>query len=158
MIRTLRVADRAPVAALLGAAFAGTEEAGIVAALRLAGDMVLELVAAPEEAPLGYIAFSRMAAPAGTLGLAPLAVHPACQRQGIGAALVREGLDRASARGWNGVFVLGEPAYYARFGFSLAAAAPFGSRWPASHLMALDLGGLEGKGGPLRYAPALEGG
>ena len=50
-------------------------------------------------------------------GLAPLAVAPACQKQGIGAALVRQGFTELQALGARGCVVLGDPAYYGRFGF-----------------------------------------
>lgn len=49
--------------------------------------------------------------------LGPLAVAPAHQKSGHGGALIREGKARLAARGVNTVFVLGDPAYYGRFGF-----------------------------------------
>jgi predicted N-acetyltransferase YhbS len=54
------------------------------------------------------------------LGLAPLAVAPHRQRQGIGSALVVELLRRAEAAAWPMVFVLGDPKFYGRFGFEPA--------------------------------------
>jgi putative acetyltransferase len=51
------------------------------------------------------------------LGLAPVAVHPKWQRRGIGSALIQRGLEECRKRGVGAVFVLGEPALYARFGF-----------------------------------------
>lgn len=50
--------------------------------------------------------------------LAPLAVAPALQRQGVGSALVRAGIERQRASGVTRVLVLGDPAYYGRFGFT----------------------------------------
>jgi putative acetyltransferase len=91
------------------------------------------------------------------LGLAPVAVGEAWRRRGIAAALIGAGLDRARAEGWRGVVVLGDPAYYRRFGFDPALAAGFVSPYAGPHLMALALGpgGLP-SGGPLDYARAFD--
>jgi putative acetyltransferase len=51
------------------------------------------------------------------MGLAPMAVLPAYQRQGIGSVLVRSGLAVCQALGYGAVVVLGHPSYYPRFGF-----------------------------------------
>lgn len=88
--------------------------------------------------------------------LAPLAVAPERQRQGIGAALVAAALAAAAGGGWRAVFVLGDPAYYRRFGFDAALAAGFDSPYAGPHLMARPLGGpLPARGGPIRHAPAF---
>jgi putative acetyltransferase len=55
--------------------------------------------------------------------LAPLAVRPGLQRAGVGSALVRTGLQSIPEFGAHGVLVLGDPAYYGRFGFSAETAA-----------------------------------
>jgi putative acetyltransferase len=57
--------------------------------------------------------------------LSPLGVAPARQRQGIGAALVRRGLETVAARGVPLVFLEGDPAYYSRLGFGAAKALGF---------------------------------
>jgi putative acetyltransferase len=54
-------------------------------------------------------------------GLAPLAVMPEMQSKGVGSALVRAGLRECATIGWQAIFLLGNPVYYSRFGFSLAA-------------------------------------
>ena len=81
---------------------------------------VLSLVAARDGKPVGHIVFTIC----GVAGrdekvalLGPLAVAPPVQRQGIGGALVRDGLDRMKADEVTQVLVLGDPAYYGRFGF-----------------------------------------
>jgi putative acetyltransferase len=51
------------------------------------------------------------------LGLAPVAVHPQWQRQGVGSSLVQRGLDECRRRAMAAVFVLGAPTFYTRFGF-----------------------------------------
>ena len=59
--------------------------------------------------------------------MAPLAVEPSFHGTGIGGALVREGHLRLKEAGEKLAVVLGDPAYYGRFGYSHARAAGFGS-------------------------------
>jgi putative acetyltransferase len=97
-----------------------------------------------------------MEAPLRALGLAPVSVAPERQRRGIGDALVREAIDVARSEGWEAVFVLGEPAYYRRFGFRAELAAGFGSPYAGHFLMALALRGpLPTTEGRIDYAPAF---
>ncbi|MBV8055585.1 MAG: N-acetyltransferase, partial [Deltaproteobacteria bacterium] len=72
--------------------------------------------------------------------LAPIAVHPGFQRQGIGSALIRNGLELARRGGWEAVFVLGDVGYYGRFGFSVEAAKGYISPYSGEHFMMLPLG------------------
>ncbi len=125
LVREERAGEAEAIGALITAAFlghphsAGTE-AAIVRALRAAGALALSLVAACEERLIGHIAFSPITVDgcAGAwFGLGPLAVAPPYQRQGVGAALVRQGLQQLRQRGAAGCVVLGDPAYYGRFGF-----------------------------------------
>jgi predicted N-acetyltransferase YhbS len=88
---------------------------------------------------------------AAALGLGPVAVLPDCRRRGIAAALVREGLKRATYDGWAGVFVLGDPNYYRRFGFESKHADGFESAYAGPHFMALPLTSDEL---PLRSGPS----
>ena len=129
-IRPERPADAPAIAALLAQAFGGADEAGLVTALRHDGDLALSLVAEAGGAALGHVALSPLTAPAPAFALAPLAVHPALQGRGLGAALVRAAL---TAAGDHAVVVLGDPAYYARFGF---APADLDSPYAGPHLMA----------------------
>ena len=121
-IRDEQGADAAAVRALHCAAFAGSAEADLGAALTASRFNEISLVAIEEGAVVGHILFSRLEAPMPALALAPLAVDRELRRRGIGTVLVREGLARATEEGWGAVFVLGDPAYYARFGFNLADA------------------------------------
>lgn len=105
------------IAALNRMAFGGTDEADLVARLRADGDLPLSLVAEAGGVILGHVALSPLRAAGPALALAPLAVHPAVQGRGIGTALVRAALD---AFGDHSVVVLGDPAYYRRFGFAPA--------------------------------------
>src|SRR4051812_29617312 len=57
------------------------------------------------------------------LVLGPLAVDVSCRAFGIGAALIRHALAAATARGHGAVILLGDAAYYGRFGFSASKAA-----------------------------------
>ncbi len=124
-IRDERGTDADAIRAMIAAAFAampfshGTE-AAIIAALRAAGGLSVSLVAAEGNAVFGHVAFSPVAidGASGWYGLGPLAVRPDRQRRGIGSALVRTGLDRLARAGAKGCVVLGDPGYYARFGFA----------------------------------------
>jgi predicted N-acetyltransferase YhbS len=95
-------------------------EVAIVDALRAAGALSLSLVAAQGDDVVGHVAFSPVTIDGrdrGWWGLGPVAVRPDRQGLGIGQALIREGLRQLQARGVAGCVVLGEPAYYGRFGF-----------------------------------------
>lgn len=74
-------------------------------------------------------------------GLGPVSVMPAHQRMGIGSALVRSGLRRLRERGAAGCVVLGDPAYYGRFGFAPAPGLIYPGP-PPDRFMALALQGV----------------
>ncbi|MGZ8347915.1 MAG: GNAT family N-acetyltransferase, partial [Allosphingosinicella sp.] len=95
ILRPEQPADRAAIAALVEHAFGQPDEARLITRLRADGDLILSLVADDEGTILGHVALSLMTAPFRALGLAPVAVAPGHQRQGIAAALIREALDRA---------------------------------------------------------------
>jgi len=100
--------------------------------------------------------FSPMQAPVRALALAPLAVARDRHSQGIGSALIEAGHEIAREEGWDAIFVLGDPAYYGRFGYDLALAAGFESSYAGPHFMALSLAGaLPTRQGSLAYAPAF---
>lgn len=121
-------------------AFAGEEEARLVDALRHAGDVAISLVADHGENLVGHVLLSRLEAPMHALALAPVGVRPDHQGRGIGSALIRRGLDRARRGGWAAVFVLGEPAYYGRFGFDVEAARGYACAYAGPHFMIKALG------------------
>lgn len=92
----------------------------IVDQLRLAGALSLGLVALDEGEVAGYIAFSEAKIDGRSCDwylLGPVAVRPSLQKQGIGQALIREGLSRIRQRGAQGCFLVGDPGYYTRLGF-----------------------------------------
>jgi len=120
-------------------AFPTALEADLVDRLRADGDIALALAALSGGVAVGHIVFSNMVAPGRTLGLGPVAVAPKSQGQGIGSRLIREGIESARTQGWEGVFVLGEPSFYGRFGFTREAAAGFASPYAGPYFMALSL-------------------
>ncbi|WP_420862366.1 GNAT family N-acetyltransferase [Algirhabdus cladophorae] len=100
-------------------AFSDGTEAALPAALNADGDMVLSLVAVDTEI-VGHVAFSTVTFDGrdmGWIGLGPVAVHPDRQLQGIGSALITQGLDQIKALGAKGCVLVGDPKYYHRFGF-----------------------------------------
>lgn len=162
-IRPERATDTPAVRAVNEAAFDQPDEADLVDRLRPT-DGYIGRVATLNEAVVGHIAFSQMTlSPARPdlkiLGLAPMAVLPDHQREGIGSALVREGLDACRRAGVDAVFVLGHPDYYPRFGFSPAADLGLSSEYevPREAFMVLELraGALEGVTGAACYHPAF---
>ena len=148
MIRYARAADRPAIAELLTEAFGQADEAELVARLRADGDVLFELVSDAGGVVEGHILFSRLWADRYDMyaALAPLAVRPQAQRAGVGSALVRAGLESAREFGAHGVLVVGDPAYYPRFGFSAEAArqvaAPYAGR-PAFMAIALEAGAFD---------------
>jgi putative acetyltransferase len=90
------------------------------------------------------------------LALAPLAVSPDFQRRGIGTALARAGLDACRKQGVPFVFVLGNPAYYSRFGFRPANASGIRNEYTDTDaFMIIELvdGSLPHNGAVASYAP-----
>jgi putative acetyltransferase len=97
------------------------------------------------------------ASPVRALALAPMSVQLGHQRRGIGSALVRAGLERAGASGWQAVIVLGHRDYYPRFGFSAELARPLKAPFSGASFMALELtsGALRDGEGRVVYPPAF---
>lgn len=111
------------VAAFKTLAVSRQTEQFIVAALRVAKALTVSLVAELDGRVVGHIAFSPVAISDGTpdwYGLGPVSVLPELQKQGIGSALIRQGLARLKARGARGCCLVGHPEYYRKFGFANA--------------------------------------
>jgi putative acetyltransferase len=143
-MRRAEPGDAASIRVVQTSAFPAAGEADLVEALEREGDAVISLVAERDGDVIGHILLSRMAVSGDgrtyrALGLGPMAVLPGAQRQGIGSALVGTALKQALATGEELVFVLGDPAYYGRFGFTPKCAASFASPYAGPHLMALRL-------------------
>ena len=161
-IRSEQPGDEAAIAALTFEAFDSPEHSGMaeremVERLRTDGDLALSLVALAENgAVFGHLAFSPVTIDGGAtqwFGLGPVSVAPAHQRQGIGTALIRDGLARLGRRGGAGCVVLGSPAYYGRFGFSNDPALTYPGP-PAQYFQRLLLRG-EAPRGRVRYSPVF---
>ena len=109
-------------AAFRNAPHSDGSEAAIVERLRADGDLALSLVMTDTGGTIaGHIAFSPVRISDGSrgwYGLGPVSVLPARQGEGIGSALIEAGFARLKAMGAQGCVVLGDPAYYARFGFA----------------------------------------
>jgi putative acetyltransferase len=163
-IRPETAEDYAAVHEVNALAFVREVEARLVEALRRMPDFIpeLSLVAVEGGRVVGHILFSPLvietkdgAFPA--LALAVLAVRPEFQRQGIGSALVRDGLERCRSLGHRIVVVIGHPEYYPRFGFSPARARGLEVPFPVPDeaFLALELvpGALDGVAGMVKYPP-----
>lgn len=148
--------DIAAIEGVVAHAFDRADEARLVTRLRENGDAVVSLVAVAGDAVVGHVLLSPMSAPFRALGLAPLSVVPEHQKQGVGAALMNAALAQARQGGWCAVFVLGDPAYYGRFGFRADRAAGFSSPYAGPYFLVLPLGGeLPATRGRVDYAPAF---
>ena len=162
-IRPARPRDARPIRQVLRAAFGQNEEADLVERLRADGDAFLELVAEQEGYVVGHIVFSLLGLSPAHMGapilaaLAPVAVWPEAQRQGVGRELIQEGLLQLRQRGVEAVIVLGHYDYYPRFGFSAQAAEVLDAPFSGESFMALELtpGALARARGRLVYAKAF---
>jgi len=153
-IREERNEDADAIRRITAAAFAqaphssGTESR-IIDALRDAGALTVSLVATGDDGSfVGHVAFSpvRIDGEAGRwYGLGPVSVVPEMQRQGIGSALIREGLARLAALDAEGCVALGDPAYYSRFSFVSDPALTYGGK-PSLYSQRLVLKGTAPRG------------
>ena len=151
-LRARRDGDDERIAFIVRRAFGGQGEVDLVAALRSEGAMACEFVAERDgHGLIGHIAFSRLDMRSTdrqleAVALAPLAVLPTHQRQGAGSALVEFGLAHLRARSVDIAVVLGEPAYYSRFGFSALLARLLHAPYSGEAFQALELApGVLGK-------------
>ncbi|MBB6470448.1 GNAT family N-acetyltransferase [Aminobacter carboxidus] len=132
-IRPEQPADIDTIRALTRAAFANAPyssqtEAAIVDALRDAGALTLSLVAEDNGEVVGHVAFSpvTVGGDAGWYGLGPVSVWPESQSRGIGQSLIRHGLETLRQIGAKGCVLIGDPAYYSRFGFVADPTVSYG--------------------------------
>ncbi|MCG8440463.1 MAG: N-acetyltransferase [Caulobacterales bacterium] len=128
--------DLAAIERLYPDAFPGEDLLPLVRGLLADPSRPLSLVAKSDGELIGHGAFTTCrvdSAPQKVALLGPLAVAADAQGRGVGAALVRAGLERLKSAGFARVFVLGDPAYYERFGFkaetSVAPPYPLPSEW-----------------------------
>lgn len=149
--------DVAGVRDVLRAAFQGEAEAKLVDELRAGDDIALSLVAVDaKDKVVGYVAFPRLLVDEiPCIGLAPLAVALGYQRGGVGEALITRGMLALKQRGEKLAFVLGDPAYYRRFGFDPQTAAAFLSVYAGPYFMAYRLTADAPTSGTVHYPPAF---
>ncbi|WP_430387582.1 GNAT family N-acetyltransferase [Dyella sp. 20L07] len=146
------------------AAFGRAGEAELVQHLRQAGDSAFELLAEADGVIVGHVAYSPCRVEHGddgrVLGLAPIGVLPAWQAHGVGSALIRQSLDMLREAGKvRVVVVLGDPAYYVRFGFEPASRSDLHDTYgggDAFMALALRPDGFHGYRGRVDYAPAFD--
>jgi putative acetyltransferase len=161
LIRPETTADHDAIRHVNRLAFGQDDEARLVDALREGGHVRASLVAVKEEQVVGHILFSDLpivtgAGTVSSVALAPVAILPECQNQGIGSALVRRGLEVCKEQGHQLVIVVGHPHFYQRFGFSPELAAPLESPFSEREsFMAVELipGALGGVTGRVVYPP-----
>ncbi|QMS87976.1 N-acetyltransferase [Nostoc edaphicum CCNP1411] len=135
-IRCETLTDYPAIAEVNTLAFGQENEAKLVEKIRRSHRYIpeLSLVAEIENVVVGHILFSYIdlvdEQTLQVLGLAPLAIHPQFQRQGIGSALIKAGLEIAEANKEAVVIVLGHPQFYTRFGFKTSVVYGIESPFP----------------------------
>ena len=162
-IRGESEADWGAVHSLLAAAFEHHGEADLVDTLRQRAAPMVSLVADDAGQVVGHILFTPVTLPSHAdlklMGLAPMAVVPGRQNQGIGGALVHAGLDHCRALGVGAVVVLGHAEYYPRFGFVPAVRFGLGCEFevPEEVFMVQELvpGYLKDASGDIHYHAAF---
>lgn len=166
-IRHERPQDIEIIHAVEAAAFGRDVEADLVNRLRENEGITLSLVAEQDDQIVGHILFSPMTIDGvqdTVLALGPVGVLPDYQKQGIGAALIREGLRQAAEMGYTLVFLVGHPTYYPRLGFRQAVPLGFDSVYTPDktqheHFMVYELveGALHNRSGFVRFRPEFDG-
>lgn len=162
LIRDEQPGDIETISHITQAAFAAQPysshtEQFIVAALRDAGQLTLSLVALEDDEVVGHVAVSPVTLSSGDTGwhgLGPISVAPTHQQQGVGSALMRAAIARLQTMGSAGCVLLGEPAYYARFGFTANPALVLPGV-PAEYFQLLSFSG-EPPVAQVRYHDAFE--
>ena len=153
--------DYAAVRAVHVHAFGRDAEAHLVELLRNNKQAPIALVATAGGHVIGHIMFSPVTVADAFedfrgIALAPVAIIPEFQNQGIGSKLIRYGLEACRRAGYDAVVVLGHTTYYPRFGFSRAADYGLNNEYNAQAafmVMELRPGTLERIGGLVKYMP-----
>ena len=163
LIRPEKTEDYPAIHSVNTSAFETPAEADLVEVLRKEAQPVISLVAEVEDQIVGHILFSPVTLPGfeylKIMGLAPMAVKPGHQNQGIGSALVRQGLEACRRAGFGAVVVLGHTWFYPRFGFIPSMKYGIRSEYdvPEDVFMVVELtpGTLKGVTGIIKFHPAF---
>jgi len=155
--------DHKAVFTVNASAFGSSAEAGLVDALRQQARPAISLVAEDHGEIIGHIMFTPVTLSghpdSKMMGLAPMAVSPENQRQGIGSTLIEKGLEQCKKHGITAVVVLGHPEYYPRFGFTPSCQFGIISEYdvPDNVFMVLELipDALKGKKGTVHFHDAF---
>lgn len=161
LIRTEAPADILTVDQLLKSAFETDAEAKLVMQLRENGHRTLSLVASTDDGEIiGHVMFSPVTLKGEDYnwqGLAPLAVKEEYRGQGIAKQLVEEAFSSLLELGYPACVVLGDPAYYGRFGFVPGEQYNMQCQWDvpkgAFQVIELRSGEFEGRDGVIEYCP-----
>lgn len=166
IIRAEQAQDKTSIEQINRAAFEDDEEAQLVNALRDSGCEYLCRVTEMDDKVVSYILFTPVTLTGKQsnlklFGLAPMAVLPEYQNQGMGSVLVKQDLDECRARGYDAIVVLGHPNYYPKFGFVPSDDYGIKSEYdvPREVFMIQELvpGCLKGKSGVIQYHEAFRG-
>jgi putative acetyltransferase len=161
IIRKEEEKDHKKIYEINKSAFGQEDESKLVEKIRSGNNFIpgLSLVADIDNGTIGHILFSRIKIVGSsvfeTLALAPMAVIPEFQRQGVGSALIKKGIKIVKELGFDSIIVLGHEDYYPKFGFKRASKwdikCPF--EVPGEAFMAIELNdrALEGRAGTVKY-------
>ena len=163
-IRREKQSDILAIKKVNKSAFQSSVESRLIDLLREANKVTISLVATLDNQVVGHILFSSVTIELNPknmqgLGLAPLAVLPEYQRQGIGSALVTQGLKESREKGYDIIVVLGDVSYYTRFGFKQASLYGLKNEYNVNeNFMALELraGALNSVSGLVKYQPEFK--
>ncbi|MCW8888917.1 MAG: N-acetyltransferase [Gammaproteobacteria bacterium] len=163
IIREESSSDAQAIRQINDLAFEHGPEAALVDNLRASCDGYLSFVAVDHNSVIGHILFTPVTLDGSRvvgMGLAPMAVLPSHQGEGVGSLLIRHGLDHLQKSGCPFVIVLGHPDYYPRFGFEPASHYKLISQWEtvpdeAFMVVVFDRQALPGEGGIVRYRDAF---
>lgn len=160
-IRKENLRDYSSIKELNDLAFGQTQESELIDKLRKNGEELLSLVAVDDEKRVGHILFTLVIIDTNNgsvqgMGLAPMAVLPKYQNNGIGSLLVKKGIDRLKDKNCPFIIVLGHPEYYPRFGFEKASLHNIKCQWndvpeEAFMILILDKKKMSGVSGIGRY-------
>ena len=155
VIRAEKPGDAAAIQKLHRAEFSGNVEADLVEEMRGSGKVLLSLVAEDAGRIVGHVLYSRIAVNGveNAAALGPIAVDLAHQKHGYGSRLIEEAHRRLPEMGITIVFVLGDPAYYKRFGFSAGQATAFRAPYGGPYFQSVKLAPGAPPSGTVVYPP-----